>query len=312
MHHVRTLVLLRAQSSVVRFNPCAHFHEEFLPHTVPARAELRRALPHAPHSLATLSAGLFTMLEQMKAKAKEGAHKAEVVAKSTKLKADILLLENKKKTLLMEFGKDVYPAMAAGDRATTETLFMTTKSKVEALEAEVTHKKEEIERLKHSGEHAATAGMAGMSVGPPPGGGMGPPPGAPPGGEPQLPPGWKSTLPPRPPIARRPPRPPPAPPPATAAAAAFPRRSDRCLPRTITPNHTPPAPVAPLHAPHAPPFLPQPRSPQPLQTSQLQTSLLAPHLRASSYATVPSLDTLRCASSVPRRGHDARGQGVLL
>ena len=134
------------------------------------------------------------MLEQMKAKAKEGAHKAEVVAKSTKLKADILLLENKKKTLLMEFGKDVYPAMAAGDRATTETLFMTTKSKVEALEAEVTHKKEEIERLKHSGEHAATAGMAGMSVGPPPGGGMGPPPGAPPGGEPQLPPGWKKAM----------------------------------------------------------------------------------------------------------------------
>ena len=62
------------------------------------RAALWRTLPHAhaPHSLATLSAGLLTMLEQMKAKAKEGAHKAEVAAKSTKLKADIMLLENKK------------------------------------------------------------------------------------------------------------------------------------------------------------------------------------------------------------------------
>ena len=100
------------------------------------------------------------MLEQMKAKAKEGAHKAEVAAKCTKIKADVMLLENKKKTLLMEFGKDVYPAMAAGDRATTETLFMTTKSKVEALEAEMVAKKEEIERLKHSD---VTAGVAGMS-----------------------------------------------------------------------------------------------------------------------------------------------------
>ena len=110
------------------------------------------------------------MLEQMKAKAKEGAHKAEVAAKCTKIKADVMLLENKKKTLLMEFGKDVYPAMAAGDRATTETLFMTTKSKVEALEAEMVAKKEEIERLKHSD---VTAGVAGMSVGPPPGGAVG-------------------------------------------------------------------------------------------------------------------------------------------
>ena len=128
------------------------------------------------------------MLEQMKAKAKEGAHKAEVVAKTTKLKADVLLLENKKKTQLMEFGKDVYPAMAAGDRATTETLFMTTKSKVEALEADITHKKEEMERLKHSGD--VTAGMAGMSVG----GGVGPPSGPPPGGDPPLPPGWKKAM----------------------------------------------------------------------------------------------------------------------
>ena len=157
------------------------------------------------------------MLEQMKAKAKEGAHKAEVAAKCTKIKADVMLLENKKKTLLMEFGKDVYPAMAAGDRATTETLFMTTKSKVEALEAEMVHKKEEIERLKHSD---VTAGVAGMSVGPPPGGAVGPPPGGPPpaGGEPQLPPGWKSAPPPRPWAGR--PRSPPAAIAATAASAA--------------------------------------------------------------------------------------------
>eukprot|EP00320_Phaeocystis_rex_P019927 CAMPEP_0119057556 /NCGR_PEP_ID=MMETSP1178-20130426/1998_1 /TAXON_ID=33656 /ORGANISM="unid sp, Strain CCMP2000" /LENGTH=159 /DNA_ID=CAMNT_0007038409 /DNA_START=94 /DNA_END=573 /DNA_ORIENTATION=+ len=134
------------------------------------------------------------MLESMKAKAKEGADKAERMGKSTKLKADILLLENKKKTIMAEFGKDVYPAMAAGDRATTETLFMTTKSKVEALEAEMLHKKEEIDKLKIPG---VTAQMGGMAVGPPPGGApggggppVGPPPGAP-GGDPQLPPGWK-------------------------------------------------------------------------------------------------------------------------
>ena len=130
------------------------------------------------------------MLDQMKAKAKEGADKAERMAKSTKLKAEILVLENKRKTFMMEFGKDVYPAMAAGDRATTETLFMTTKSKVEALEADIAHKREQIESLKMPGLHA---GMAGMSVGPPPGG---PPSVGPPSGDPPLPPGWKSTLPP--------------------------------------------------------------------------------------------------------------------
>lgn len=68
------------------------------------------------------------MLENIKAKAKAGADAAERSAKATKLKADIMLIENKLKTVKMEFGKDVYPAMAAGDRNTTETLFMTTKA----------------------------------------------------------------------------------------------------------------------------------------------------------------------------------------
>jgi len=74
------------------------------------------------------------MFEKAKAAAKAGADSAERAAKQTKLKADILLIENKLKTLKMEFGKDVYPAMAAGDRQTTETLFMTTKGKVEAMD----------------------------------------------------------------------------------------------------------------------------------------------------------------------------------
>lgn len=68
------------------------------------------------------------MLDSIKAKAKAGADAAERSAKATKLKADIMLIENKLKTVKMEFGKDVYPAMAAGDRNTTETLFMTTKA----------------------------------------------------------------------------------------------------------------------------------------------------------------------------------------
>ena len=190
------------------------------------------------------------MLEQMKAKAKEGAHKAEVAAKCTKIKADVMLLENKKKTLLMEFGKDVYPAMAAGDRATTETLFMTTKSKVEALEAEIAHKKEEAERLKHSD---VTAGVAGMSVGPPPGGGVGPPPGGPPpGGDPPLPPGWKSTLQPRPWAGR--PRSPPAAITATAASAAA-----LLAPSLLTAHHPPQSPpsLRPLRHTSPPPPTPQ-------------------------------------------------------
>ena len=68
------------------------------------------------------------MPDSIKAKAKAGADAAERSAKATKLKADIMLIENKLKTVKMEFGKDVYPAMAAGDRNTTETLFMTTKA----------------------------------------------------------------------------------------------------------------------------------------------------------------------------------------
>ena len=70
------------------------------------------------------------MLAAVTAKAKAGADATERAAKSAKLKADILMLENKLKTVKMEFGKDVYPAMAAGDRNTTETLFMTTKAPI--------------------------------------------------------------------------------------------------------------------------------------------------------------------------------------
>jgi hypothetical protein len=161
------------------------------------------------------------MFEKAKAAAKAGADSAERAAKQTKLKADILLIENKLKTLKMEFGKDVYPAMAAGDRQTTETLFMTTKGKVEAMEAEIAQKKAEIETLKTPGNSNAPP------VGPPPGGmapPVGPPPGGPPPGEPALPPGWKST-----------PHPPPR---SLLGTHPMPRRCDGTAPLPPLPSPT--------------------------------------------------------------------------
>mmetsp|Transcript_10473 Transcript_10473/g.17577 ORF Transcript_10473/g.17577 Transcript_10473/m.17577 type:complete len:99 (+) Transcript_10473:224-520(+) len=72
--------------------------------------------------------------------------------------------------------------MVAGDRAKTEALFLGTKSQVEALEAQIAQKNQQIEELKVPG--AAVPSGSGVV-------GYVPPPPGPPPSQPQLPSGWK-------------------------------------------------------------------------------------------------------------------------
>ena len=124
----------------------------------------------------------------------KSAHKAadatERAAKQTKLKGDIMMLEKKMRTTKEEFGKAVYSAMIASDRATTEHLFNECRRKIEGFEADIAVKRQKIESLKTpAGQPSPNPhGEAGTWGAPP----AGPPPGAPPPAA--LPEGWKQAL----------------------------------------------------------------------------------------------------------------------
>jgi len=128
------------------------------------------------------------MFDSIKASAKAGADATQRAAKSTKLKGEVMLLEQKIGTAKKDFGKEVYDAMVAGDRALTETLFNTTRQKIEAMQQEITLKRGEIEGLKSSSVRqtsvAQAAGQGAVWAPPPPGS-------PPPMGQPALKPGWK-------------------------------------------------------------------------------------------------------------------------
>jgi len=124
----------------------------------------------------------------------KSAHKAadatERAAKQTKLKGDIMMLEKKMRTTKEEFGKAVYSAMVASDRATTEHLFNECRRKIEGFEADIAVKRQKIESLKTpAGQPSPNPHGEAGSWGAPP---AGPPPGAPPPAA--LPEGWKQAL----------------------------------------------------------------------------------------------------------------------
>ena len=128
-----------------------------------ARARAKRLLV-SPRRTRAAQANYAPMLDSIKAKAKAGADAAERSAKATKLKADIMLIENKLKTVKMEFGKDVYPAMAAGDRNTTETLFMTTKATLPSRVGAHVHQCPFTSAALHSLCQALAGGLRGSSA----------------------------------------------------------------------------------------------------------------------------------------------------
>jgi len=127
------------------------------------------------------------MFDSLKASAKAGADATARAAKGTKLKGEVLLLEQKVSAAKKDFGKEVYDAMVACDRQLTERLFNATRAKIEAMQQDISSKKADIEALKipSSDRRQSTPQDAPPVWAPPP---PGPPP---PMGTPALPPGWK-------------------------------------------------------------------------------------------------------------------------
>jgi len=161
----------------------------------------------------------MSMMDRMKGAMGDAAKATSDAAKTTKLKGEIVLIENKIKSHKQKFGVEVYAAMISSDREATERLFNEIKLFVEHQEAEIQTKRMQIMSIKDGG-----------AGGPPPGG---PPPGPPPGGPPGapgLPPGWKSA----PPPARRPSAEPPR------CAAHRRRRRARAPRRSRLPRARPP------------------------------------------------------------------------
>ena len=169
----------------------------------------------------------MSMMDRMKGAMGDAAKATSDAAKTTKLKGEIVLIENKIKSHKQKFGVEVYAAMISSDREATERLFNEIKLFVEHQEAEIQTKRMQIMSIKDGG------------AAPPPGG---PPPGPPPGGPPGapgLPPGWKSASPP----ARRPSAEPPR------CAAHRHRRRRRARATTLTPAARAPAAFAEAQSP---------------------------------------------------------------
>ena len=165
-------------------------------------------------------------MDRFKGAMGDAAKATSDAAKTTKLKGEIVLIENKIKSHKQKFGVEVYAAMISSDREATERLFNEIKLFVEHQEAEIQTKRMQIMSIKDGG------------AAPPPGG---PPPGPPPGGPPGapgLPPGWKSAR--RRPRAAPPLLPPPPPPPRCAAR----RRRRRRRRRARAPRHSRLSPAA--------------------------------------------------------------------
>ena len=161
----------------------------------------------------------MSMMDRMKGAMGDAAKATSDAAKTTKLKGEIVLIENKIKSHKQKFGVEVYAAMISSDREATERLFNEIKLFVEHQEAEIQTKRMQIMSIKDGG------------AAPPPGG---PPPGPPPGGPPGapgLPPGWKSA----PPPERRPSAEPPR-----CAAHRRRRRRARAPRRSRPPRARPP------------------------------------------------------------------------
>lgn len=120
----------------------------------------------------------------MLAKAKAGMFAAGDAtargAKRAKINAEILVLQGKVKDTKKQFGLEVYDKMLADDKAGVERAFMETRSKIEAFEADISSKRQQVLDLQEPGI-ARNSAAESMAVPPP-----GPPPTAPP-------PGWRGT-----------------------------------------------------------------------------------------------------------------------
>eukprot|EP00310_Coccolithus_braarudii_P021237 CAMPEP_0183354788 /NCGR_PEP_ID=MMETSP0164_2-20130417/38142_1 /TAXON_ID=221442 /ORGANISM="Coccolithus pelagicus ssp braarudi, Strain PLY182g" /LENGTH=153 /DNA_ID=CAMNT_0025527735 /DNA_START=63 /DNA_END=524 /DNA_ORIENTATION=- len=128
------------------------------------------------------------MFDSLKASAKAGADATARAAKTTKMKGEVLLLEQKITSAKKDFGKAVYDAMFASDRALTEELFNATRLKIDGMKQEIAAKHAEMELLKSSSAQKTGGAQAAQTAwAPPP---PGPPP-PPPMGLPALPPGWQ-------------------------------------------------------------------------------------------------------------------------
>ena len=117
--------------------------------------------------------------------------------KRTKLNADILMLTSKVKDAKKAFGLAVYDEMVAANRPEVEKLFMDTRSRIEAMEADIAAKRQQVENLKEPGTPRSGRFSSGDNVpeGPPPTQAAQPPAGSPPSGPPPAgpPPGWAAT-----------------------------------------------------------------------------------------------------------------------
>ena len=120
----------------------------------------------------------------MLAKAKAGMFAAGDAtargAKRTKLNAEILVLQGKIKDTKKTFGLEIYDKMLANDQAEVERVFTETRSKIEAFEADISSKRQQVVDLQEPG--SLRSSVAESVAVPPPG----PPPTAPP-------PGWRAT-----------------------------------------------------------------------------------------------------------------------
>ena len=86
----------------------------------------------------------MSMMDRMKGAMGDAAKATSDAAKTTKLKGEIVLIENKIKSHKQKFGVEVYAAMISSDREATERLFNEIKLFVEHQEAEINNKRMEI------------------------------------------------------------------------------------------------------------------------------------------------------------------------
>ena len=93
----------------------------------------------------------MSMMDRMKGAMGDAAKATSDAAKTTKLKGEIVLIENKIKSHKQKFGVEVYAAMISSDREATERLFNEIKLFVEHQEAEIQTKRMQIMSIKDGG-----------------------------------------------------------------------------------------------------------------------------------------------------------------
>ena len=111
----------------------------------------------------------MSMMDRMKGAMGDAAKATSDAAKTTKLKGEIVLIENKIKSHKQKFGVEVYAAMISSDREATERLFNEIKLFVEHQEAEIQTKRMQImskgRRRRAAARRPAARSAAGRAAG---------------------------------------------------------------------------------------------------------------------------------------------------